>query len=285
MKPRTVAFGSYPILLTLIVLSVINGFAFPLNAASEPYPVEVIHKGGYSAAGTRLVQVFEKAPQRILCITPQAAQVLIALGLDSYIIGATKSVGHVQKKYRERFERLNFLTNREIPAREVVVEAQPDIIIGWGSTFADKNLGPARQWHKRGVHTYIMYNTVPGTDKRTIDLFYIDLENLGKIFGIQGKTKAVLQDLKAQFKALAQRTATLRKTEKQRVLTIQHVMENEFYGRSSRDLTCDLIRRAGGIPLDHTPGRQSIERLMALNPDVILIIDRLDTIFEVRIVK
>lgn len=244
-----------------------------------PFPVTIVHSDGYGTGNGQVSQVFDRPPRRIMCIEPQTAQVLISMGLAPLIAGATKSVGHVNEKYRDRFEQLNFLADILTPAREVVVALRPDIIIGWGSTFGEKLLGSARLWHEKGIHTYAMSNTVPGKETRTMERFYTDLDNLGQIFNIRGKTHGLIREMKTGFEFLAKQTAPLKESDKLKVLTVAHVWENEFYGRSERDLVSDLIRRAGGIPLDKSPGRQSIEKLMVLNPDAILIIDRLDTTF------
>lgn len=61
------------------------------------------------------------------------------------------------------------------------------------------------------------------------------------------------------------------------VLTVQMVYENEFFGRTSTDFTHDLIEKAGGICLDEAFGKQSIENLIKLNPDVIVVINRTDS--------
>ena len=71
--------------------------------------------------------------------------------------------------------------------------------------------------------------------------------------------------------------STLEDTDKVTVLTVQMVYENEFFGRKDTDFTYDLIEKAGGICLDEAFGKQSIENLIALNPDVLVIINRTDS--------
>ncbi|MEA4892518.1 MAG: ABC transporter substrate-binding protein [Peptococcaceae bacterium] len=241
----------------------------------DRYPVTV---ESYDSDGTVLTQTFEKAPERIVCCELSTAQLLLALGLGDKIVGATDSVGTVSPKYAGQFEKLNLLTeDGGYPAEEVVVAQEPDIIISWGSLFSEKNLGSAKSWNERGIHTYVLENTASNTGARTVERIYTDLEKLGRIFGIQDRAQEIIDDMKARVAAVREKTDAIPETDRPTVLTVQHVYENEFFGRADTDLTCDFIRVAGGVPLDKDFGRQSIENLIKLNPEVILVINRTDT--------
>ena len=99
-----------------------------------------------------------------------------------------------------------------------------------------------------------------------MERLYNDIENFGKIFGIEDRAQAMINDLKARAAKIAERVDTLPEEEKMTVLTVQMVYENEFFGRTSTDFTHDLIEKAGGICLDEAFGKQSIENLIKLNP-------------------
>lgn len=114
--------------------------------AEGNYPVTV---QVYDENGTLYDETFEKAPERIVCNQPQAIQLLLALGLGDRIVGACKSVGDVNEKYREEFEALPFIADNDSPSKEVVLAAKPDLIIGWGSTFTEDTIVRKRScWRK-----------------------------------------------------------------------------------------------------------------------------------------
>ena len=166
------------------------------------------------------------------------------------------------------------------PHHKAVLDQDPDLIIGWGSTFGESTLGPVSDWNDRGIHTYIVDNSASGGDNpqpRTVERLYNDIENFGKIFGIEDRAQAMINDMKARAAKIAERVDTLPEEEKMTVLTVQMVYENEFFGRTSTDFTHDLIEKAGGICLDEAFGKQSIENLIKLNPDVIVVINRTDS--------
>jgi iron complex transport system substrate-binding protein len=246
------------------------------------YPVTITN---YDTTGDKVEQVFEKSPERVVCMETQVAQVMLALGLEEKIVGVAKSVGNVSDKYLDTFNGLELLADDGYPAKEVVINADPDMIAGWGSAFSEKNLGSVNDWIDKGIHTYAMENTVSSkvTGPRTVERIYIDIQNLGKIFNVEGKAEKLIADMKARAKVIDEATSILDDENRVKVLTVQMVYENEFFGRSEKDLTANLIHVAGGISLDKEFGKQSMENIIDLNPDVILIIDRTDSKAEDKI--
>lgn len=248
------------------------------NATTYPLTIE-----NYDGDGNKAEQIFEKAPERIVSNQPQAVQLLLALGLDDKIVGASKSVGDVGETYRDKFNALNIISDTDSPSKEVVIAQKPDIIIGWGSTFNEKALGNISEWNDKEINTYIMDNTASDENNRTVERIYTDIEKLGKIFDVQERASEMIDDMKQKQESIEKKTSTLSDDEKVKVLTVQIVKENEFFGRAKKDLTTDLITKAGGISLDETFGSQSVENLINLNPDVILIINRTDSTADDKI--
>ena len=79
------------------------------------YPVTV---QVYDENGTLYAETFEKAPERVVCNQPQAIQLLLALGLGDRIVGACRSVGDVNEKYRDEFEPCHSLQTMIVPPRK-----------------------------------------------------------------------------------------------------------------------------------------------------------------------
>lgn len=205
------------------------------------YPVTV---QVYDENGTLYAETFEKAPERVVCNQPQAIQLLLALGLGDRIVGACRSVGDVNEKYRDEFEALPFIADNDSPSKEVVLDAKPDLIIGWGSTFTEDTLGSVQDWNERGIATYIVDNSASGVEgRRTVSRLYNDIEKLGEIFGIEDKAQAMISDMKTREQAIADKVSTLEDTDKVTVLTVQMVYENEFFGRKDTVLRMTSLRR------------------------------------------
>ena len=157
-------------------------------------------------------------------------------------------------------------------AKEVVLDQEPDMIVGWGSLFAEDALGPVSEWNDRGVGTYLMNNTVSGLGNRTVEFLYDDIETLGQIFDVEDAAQAMIDDMKTRIAAIGEKVSALPDEQRVRVVTVQYVYENEFLGRGGTDFNRALTELAGGIQVNDN-GEQSMEVLIDLDPDVLVILD------------
>lgn len=257
------------------------GSSASATAQQGKYPVTIT---SYDNDGKKYTQTFKKAPQRVVVGELSTAQLMLELGLQSRIVGATTSVGAVAPKYEAQFARLNQMTNTgDYPSKEAILNLNPDMIVSWGSLFTSENAGSSEDWNKRGISTYLLENTVTNTGNRTVSRVYTDIENLGKIFGVEAKADQLISSMKKSLADTESKVSKVPQAQRPTVLTVQSVKGNQFFGRSSKDLTTDLITLAGGRSLDKTMGKQSMENLVKDNPDVILVVNRTDTSAQSKI--
>ncbi|MGN0185249.1 MAG: ABC transporter substrate-binding protein [Aristaeellaceae bacterium] len=245
--------------------------------AEGHYPVTISNYDGYieSNKGAVVEQTFESCPERIVSISQANTELLIMLGLGDRIVATAHRRSPVYEPVAEEYNALVQLTDdNEYPSKEVVVEADPDIIVGWGSLFEGEYLGSVVEWHEKGIHTYVMNNTVPGLGDRKVSWILDDIEKLGKIFDVEDRANELIDEIQTRLDAVAARTADIPEEERPRVATVQFMYENEYGGRASTDLTADIITLSGGISLDDAGGRMSLETLIELNPDIILVVNQ-----------
>ena len=239
------------------------------------YPVTVTTYG--PSNGEVVEQVFEEAPERIISVSQANTELLIGLGLADKIVGTAHTTSEPYGPTAEVYKSLNYITDTTdaYPSKEVVLSLEPDIIFGWGSLFAEDDLGAVQYWHEKGIHTYLMKNTVSGLgENRNFGWLVDDIRAIGAIFNIEDKTDALIVEIESKLNAISERTKDIPMEERPTVFTVQMVRENEFFARASTDLSADIVRLAGGNCLDETYGYQSMENLIAKDPDVILVINR-----------
>lgn len=238
------------------------------------YPITIDTYDGYieSNKGAVVKQTFEKRPKKIVSVCQATTEVLIALGLTDDIVATAHKKSSVYEPFADKYNSIKFL-GEGYPSKEVMLSLEPDIIVGWGSLFEGKELGSVVDWHKRGINTYVMQNTVPGLGNRNVNWILKDIENLGKIFDIQDRADKLSSELKGRIDKIEENAKKVKEEDKPKVLSVQFMYENEFGGRSSSDLTADIIRLSGGKCLDDKGGKQGLEVLIDQNPDVILVIN------------
>lgn len=242
------------------------------SAAEEShYPVTVTT---YNQNGEEAEQTFTKCPERVVSISQANTEMLVSLGLSDLIVATAHRTSTPWPETAAEYESLNFLAMDDYPSKEVVLSLEPDLIVGWGSLFADDALGATSDWNDRGINTYLMKNTVSGLGKRNFEFLIQDIENFGKIFDIEEKTDALVADIRSRLAAVEARTADIPEDERPTVLTVQMLKDNEWFARAATDLTANIIELAGGKCLDEEYGYASMEVLIDKNPDAILVIDR-----------
>lgn len=252
----------------LIAAALIAPFQ-PAIAQTPHYPVTI---QSYDQDGVLIEQTFESAPERIVSISQANTELLLALGLGDRIVATAHRFSPVDPNYADQYNAIPFIAESGYPSREVVIDQDPDIIVGWGSLFAGDALGPTQEWAERGVANYVMMNTVVGLGDRTIEWLYEDIALLGQIFDIEERAAELTAEMQTRIAAVQDVIAAIPEEERVSVVSLQYVYENEWLGRGGTDLNRNLVELAGGVHLNDN-GRQSMEVLLDLNPDYLVIID------------
>ena len=237
------------------------------GSTSSHYPVTVTT---YDQNGQPIEQTFDKRPERVISVSQSNTEMLLYLGLGDLIVATAHRTSEPWEETAEAYEALNFLAQDAYPSKEVVVSLEPDLIVGWGSLFADDALGKVEDWNDMGINTYLMKNTVSGLGK----FIHLWRNLLVLIFDIQDQTDALVQEIRERLAAVEEQTGDTPMEERPTVLTVQMLKDNEWFARAETDLTANIIELAGGNCLDEEYGYASMEVLIDKNPDAILVIDR-----------
>ena len=141
------------------------------------------------------------------------------------------------------------------------------MILSWSSLFSDKNLGNVTDWIDKGCNTYYNTNTRPDGD-RTLENEFTDILNLGKIFDVQDKAQAIVDDAKAVIIKLLQQQQMQKRTKRNGFGTswrrYHKLWCKEPWWRYGNTVRCD-----SGKPGASTVGKEDI---IAANPDVIFVV-------------
>ena len=249
--------------------------------AGNAAPIAIENFDGYAGGGRKVAQVFYAVPKRVFATSEAVVDDLIFLGVQDKICAVSECYSKSFTPYDAEYAKLRRLTQGAgYPSKEAVLDLQPDLIVSWGSLFGESELGSVEYWHNKGIHTYVMTNTVPVRDRgrRRVEFFVDDLQQLAKIFRVEEKTQNKIAQLKGRIAKLRMHSKSIAEAKKPKVITLQFFYGNEYFGRTANDLTADMIELAGGISLDdNLGGRKSVEYLVKLDPDMIVVIDTANT--------
>ena len=229
------------------------------------YPVTITN---YDYTGSEVTYTYEKAPERVVAIYQGSIETMIALGLEDHVIASYGLDNAVKDEWKEGFTRMNYQEDVFAPDKETVTLLQPDMILSWGSLFSEKNLGDVPAWHEKGVATYINSNTRAGDHLRTLANEYADILNLGKIFGVEERAEALVDEMKS---AVSSTLASVEGQEPVQVAVVEPIGGHiTNYGASS--LAGDMVAQLGGELVQPEGSEMSKENLVTADPDVIFVV-------------
>lgn len=222
----------------------------------------------YNYAGEEVSYTYEKVPEKVVAVYQGSIETMIALGLEDHVVASYGLDNEVKPEWQEGFARMNYQEDVFAPDKETVTLLQPDMILSWGSLFSDKNLGDVDGWNGKGVATYINSNTRGGGYPRTLENEYTDILNLGRIFDVEEKAEALVQEMRT---AVADTLASVEGKTGPRVAVVEPIgggMTN--YGADT--LAGDMVTQLGGTLVKPEGGEMGKEDLVQADPDVIFVV-------------
>lgn len=254
------------LLVAALAMSLMAVAAF----ADDHYPVTI---KTYNYAKEEVEVTFEAAPQKVICTNQSQTELLLYFGLDDAIIGTAYLDGAVRADLQEQYDALvaagKELTVKGYPSKEVVLALEPDFIFGWRSAFGENALGDVSEWKDMGVGTMILRcsnNTVP---ERNLDAVLADIADIGAIFDIEEKTDAYIADAQALIADVEAKVAEVGAP--LTALVMEPMGEGSWYCWGANTLTGSLAISAGAEYACPDGGDLTVEDIINLNPDVIII--------------
>ncbi|MGN0628623.1 MAG: ABC transporter substrate-binding protein [Oscillospiraceae bacterium] len=228
------------------------------------YPVTITN---YNYAGEPVEYTYDKAPERVICVYQGCIETMIALGLEDHVIASYGLDNEVKDEWKAGFEKMHYDDSVFSPDKETVTMLEPDMIFSWGSYFSEKKLGDVGAWNEKGVATYMSSNTAPG-QSRTLENEYTDILNIGKIFNVEDKAEALVNEMKAQV------AATLAAAEGQGAVRVAVVepLGGSISNYSAKSLAGDMVVQLGGELVKPEGSEMGKEDLISLDPDVIFVV-------------
>ncbi|MEV5543682.1 ABC transporter substrate-binding protein [Saccharopolyspora shandongensis] len=242
-------------------------------AQNGPAPVTVTNCG---------VPVPYPRPQRPVSYDVSGTEKMFALGLADrmrgYVMNAQAEPSIAGSPWRADYARVPRLGTSRI-TREIVVDAQADwVLAGWGSGFSEERGITPQLLDQLGIRSYVHTETCwDYGDKQPVpplEALYADLQNLGRIFGVEQRADELVAELRGR----------IAKVEQGRPVGVTPVPVFVYDSGADQPYTAgrhaaptDIIAAAGGrnVLADVGKGWTTVgwESVVAAKPEVIVIID------------
>ncbi|SNX53228.1 ABC transporter substrate-binding protein [Thermoanaerobacterium sp. RBIITD] len=194
----------------------------------------------------------DKAPKRIVSLSPSTTELIYALGAGKKVVGVTD-----YDDYPEEVKSVAKVGGFKGPNMEAIAAQKPDII--FASTLSGKDQMDALQ--KTGIPVLVL-------EAKDINQIYDSIKIIGQITGNEKKGDEVIQTMKDKIKEISDKVKDLPK-----VNTFFVVDTNGNFTAGKGTFIDELINLAGGKNVaDDVNGwaQYSMEQLLQKNPDTII---------------
>lgn len=240
-----------------------------ISAKKTEYPLTITT---YGTDGKELTTVYEKAPEKVLAVYQGSIETMLALGLENHLVATAGLDNEVPDDQKPAFSKVKYL-DEFTPSLETVTMLEPDMIFSWGSLFGEKTLGDAKGWVDKGTNIYMNTNTHPKDGDtayaKTLENEYNDILNIGRIFDVQDKAEAIVNDMKETIENTKAAAADI--SEKPDVLILEYSGET-YYNYGASTLGGDMVTQLGGNLANPDGGSLGKEDIINANPDVIFVV-------------
>jgi len=224
----------------------------------------------YGSDGNPRKITFDAIPERVVLDITNDLETLLSLEQGDRI--ALTSVNkesvfyrQLQEKYPEELRKVHQFSTHNFDM-ETVVAAQPDLIIGWKSTFSPSWLRTTSWWEKRGINTYIVATSNKTVPEGTIEEECQYLLDMGRIFGEEDKAKNYVDEIYTEISKIKEEI----KGRKPPTVMVIEMTKRYIINYDRNWLVGDMVERLGGkMPVESL--RLGQEDLLYYDPDVIFI--------------
>jgi len=244
-------------------------------ADSSAYdPVTITVDLARSGLGDKVEETFTTPPTHVVAKGDQMADYFFDLGLEENMAGYSHGSCHSTVSQYAARDTVRVLGNSDNPntiTKEELLSTGCDFLIGWDSTFSDKNFNKDF-CQENGINMYTPYCT---SDSATFEDIYKDYETLGKIFNVEDLASTKIQAMKDKISNVKSALGDSAYNNPVSVFVYDSGEDAPF--TACQGMPGDIIKLAGGKSIfsDINKGWDTVswEQVVERNPSAILILD------------
>ncbi len=236
-----------------------------VSADSSHYPVTITN---WNYAGDEIHETFEAAPQKVLAVYQGSIETMIALGLEDHVAASYGLDNEIKPEWQAGLDKMNYQDSVFAPDKETVTLLEPDFVFTWSSFFGPEKLGDVDSWQAKGTNTYINTNTRRGDHPRTIENEFNDILNIGKIFNVEDKAQALVDQMQNEI----DQTLTAAEGQDAPSVAILEFLDSGTTNYGANTLGGDMVIRLGGQLTMPDAAKAGFEDIVTANPEVIFVV-------------
>lgn len=212
---------------------------------------------------------FDKAPERVIGLYQQEAELFAALDLEDKLVGYSIVSENTPEDLAEKLEEIPVLSENGYPSKEIILEKDPDFVIGSERTFTDNGAGTVEEFEQLNIAAYVTESQKPETIENVV---FKQIDEIASIFGVKENGDALIESMQTEIDEITEKVATV--DEPIKVLLMSGGESGSAQVSGGASLDNHLIELAGGenifADVDEYLLEASWEEIVDKNPDVIV---------------
>jgi iron complex transport system substrate-binding protein len=153
---------------------------------------------------------FDGPPDRVVTIKSTTTEMMLALGLGDHVVGTAFLDGPIPDPLKAAAAGNHAISkplSDAVPGSEAVLATQPDLVYaGWESNVTKTGAGDRSTLKSLGVNTYVSPSACQEKayqpDPLTFDDVFGEIDQVGKIFDVQGRAQELVAQQKSELAAI-----------------------------------------------------------------------------------
>lgn len=212
---------------------------------------------------------FDKAPERVIGLYQQEAELFAALDLEDKLVGFSMVSDSTPEDLKEKLADVPVLAENGYPSKEVLLEKDPDFIVGSERTFTDNGAGTIEEFDELDIAAYVSESEKPETIENMV---YKQVEETAEIFGVEERGEKLIESMQADMDEITEKVKDVDEPVKVLLMSAGESGSAQVSGGASLD--SHLIELAGGENVFADENEYlleaSWEEIIDRNPDVIV---------------
>ncbi|MGO5074580.1 ABC transporter substrate-binding protein [Clostridium sporogenes] len=203
---------------------------------------------------------FEKAPERIISLSPGATETIYALNKENTLVGRSDF-----DDYPAAVSKVKSVGGVKDPSIEKITELKPDLVIG-GAHFSKDTV---KKLEDLGIKVAVLYGA------EDLDGAYKNIMDISTILGVTEKGQTMVDGMKKKVESVQNKVKSLNKPK------VYYVVD---FGKADFTAGGDtfigkMIEKAGGenIAKDTKGWNYSFEKIVENKPEMIILSDKFNT--------
>jgi iron complex transport system substrate-binding protein len=223
---------------------------------------------------------YDKMPEKAVSMNAHTTELMLALGLEEYLIGSAYNNAKILPEYETAFNKIPILAEK-YPSFEVLLDSGADFVFGRSSVFTSSyKTATMDEMLSQNIDVYVAKASY--TQNADFNDVYEDFETIGKLFNVENESALMVEAMQSKIANVAAKVNTVRPV---KVFVYDFGSDKAF--TAGKSLETYIIQTAGGKnvfdDINKTWSYVNWETVVDRNPDYIVINDYGNTTAEEKI--